>query len=81
MCLRYAGFFVGEPKEHIHIFVYMYTYTHTYICIYMHLWQVLEEKKKNNAMNFRIPFGKQSPLNFTVPTNRVEGRGQSFWED
>lgn len=27
--------------------------------------------KKNNAMNFRIPFGKQSLLNFTVPTNNL----------
>lgn len=34
----------------------------------MHLWQVLEGK---NAMNFRIPFGKQSLLNFTVPTNNL----------
>ena len=36
----------------------------------MHLWQVLEEKK-NNAMNFRVPFGKQSLLNFTVSTNNL----------
>lgn len=40
--------------------------------MYIHAFMAgFRGKKKNNAMNFRIPFGKQSPLNFTVPTNNL----------